>query len=103
MQHHMKKLTLLLTLCAMMALAGPAWGQNTQSGDDAYRNGGENLAGALQGGGGGDDTAGTTAADTSGGSLPFTGLDVALILGVGGVLLAVGLGTRRLTRHADPA
>ena len=101
MRHHTKKLTLLLALCATMALAGPAWGQSTQSGDDGYRNGGEDLAGALQGGGG-DDTAGT-AADTSGGSLPFTGLDVALILGVGGVLMAVGLGTRRLTRHPDAA
>ena len=99
MRHHTKKLTLLLALCATMALAGPAWGQNTQSGDDGYRNAGENLAGALQGGGDDDGTA----ADTSGGSLPFTGMDIALIFGVGGVLMAVGLGTRRLTRHPDAA
>ena len=30
--------------------------------------------------------------------LPFTGLDVALIIGAGGVLLAMGLGMRRLSR-----
>jgi hypothetical protein len=104
MRHHTKKLTLLLALCATMALAGPAWGQSTQSGDDGYRNGGEDIAGELQGGQqGGNGTAGDEVADTSGGSLPFTGLDVALIFGVGGLLMAVGLGTRRLTRHPDAA
>jgi hypothetical protein len=30
--------------------------------------------------------------------LPFTGLDVALIIGAGGVLLAMGFGMRRLSR-----
>jgi hypothetical protein len=30
--------------------------------------------------------------------LPFTGLDVALIIGAGGVLLAMGVGMRRLSR-----
>jgi hypothetical protein len=30
--------------------------------------------------------------------LPFTGLDVALIIGAGGLLLAMGLGMRRLSR-----
>ncbi|MEA2475075.1 MAG: hypothetical protein QOE06_2990 [Thermoleophilaceae bacterium] len=31
-------------------------------------------------------------------SLPFTGLDVALIVAAGGVLLAMGFGMRRLSR-----
>ena len=33
-----------------------------------------------------------------GGSLPFTGLDVALLAGAGGLLVAAGFGMRRLTR-----
>ena len=39
----------------------------------------------------------------SGGSLPFTGLDVALLVGAGGMLMVVGLGMRRLTRSPDSA
>jgi hypothetical protein len=35
---------------------------------------------------------------SSSGDLPFTGLDVALIVAAGGVLLAMGLGMRRLSR-----
>jgi len=101
MRNHIKKLTLLLAVCVMMAVAAPAW---AAPGNDAYKNGGENAAGQVQGadqGSGG--VAGTTASGDTGGSLPFTGLDIALILGVGGVLLAVGLGTRRLTRQPDAA
>lgn len=58
-----------------------------------------------------DDTAGTqesgeeptsdVAGDvesSSGESLPFTGLDVALLVGAGGLLVALGFGMRRLTR-----
>ena len=93
----MKKLTLLLAVCVLaMAAATPAFGQ---SGDDGYKNGGENVAGQTQGGGGGTDDAGTVASADDGGSLPFTGMDLALLLAVGGLLLTVGLGTRRLTRQ----
>ncbi|MBV9213961.1 MAG: hypothetical protein JOZ25_10000 [Actinobacteria bacterium] len=45
---------------------------------------------------------GTEAAQTttSGGDsqLPFTGMDVGLVVGAGGVLVAMGLGIRRLSR-----
>lgn len=95
MQHHKKTLALLLVVWVTVALAAPAWAQDTQSGNDAYRSGGENIAGQVQGGGG--ESAGAT---ETGGTLPFTGLDLALIVGVGGLLMAAGLGTRRLTRHA---
>lgn len=37
-------------------------------------------------------------ADEGGGNLPFTGLDLALIVAAGGVLLMLGLGIRRATR-----
>jgi hypothetical protein len=50
-----------------------------------------------------DDNSGTSpsakSSDTS--SLPFTGLDIALLAGAGGVLLGLGLGMRRLTRSPE--
>lgn len=36
--------------------------------------------------------------EARGGSLPFTGLDLGLMVGAGGVLLVMGLGMRRLSR-----
>jgi hypothetical protein len=106
MGNHIKKLTVLLALCVAMVVAAPAW---AQGGNDGYENGGENVAGGLAGaeqgggGGGGAPEATSPTSETSGSSLPFTGLDIALILGVGGALTAVGLGTRRLTRQPDTA
>lgn len=103
MQHHTKKLALLLAIFAAMFVAAPAW---AGSGDDGYKNGGENVAGNLQqpaGEGVAGEATPQTVSSGSGGALPFTGLDLALLFGAGGVLTAVGLGTRRLTRHADTA
>ena len=37
------------------------------------------------------------AKSNSGGNLPFTGLDLALVVGAGGVLLLLGFGIRRFT------
>lgn len=37
------------------------------------------------------------------GTLPFTGLDLVLVVATGGVLLALGLGMRRLSRSATVA
>jgi hypothetical protein len=39
----------------------------------------------------------------SSGSLPFTGLDIALVVAAGGILLALGLGMRRLSRSTGIA
>jgi hypothetical protein len=39
----------------------------------------------------------------SSGSLPFTGLDVVLVVAAGGLLLGLGLGMRRLTRSSGVA
>jgi len=41
--------------------------------------------------------------DGTGGSLPFTGTDVALLVAAGGGLLVLGFGVRRLTRRPDTA
>lgn len=49
------------------------------------------------------DTTKAQPAKSSGSSLPFTGLDIALLAGAGGVLLALGLGMRRLTRAPESA
>jgi hypothetical protein len=40
--------------------------------------------------------------DTSG-ELPFTGFDLALVVGAGGVLMLLGLGIRRFTRASEVA
>ena len=39
----------------------------------------------------------------NGSELPFTGLDLALFAGAGAMLLALGLGMRRLTRSPESA
>ena len=41
-------------------------------------------------------------ATSSSGGLPFTGLDIGLVTGAGGVLLAMGVALRRLSR-SEPA
>jgi hypothetical protein len=40
----------------------------------------------------------TVSKNDPGSQLPFTGLDIALVVAAGGVLLAMGLGIRRLSR-----
>jgi opacity protein-like surface antigen len=88
----MRKITsLLVCAVAILALAaGPAYAQTVET-----YNG---LAGANQGGGG------TEAADTSGGSLPFTGLELALVAIAGVGLLGVGYTMRRISspRESTP-
>ncbi len=106
MRNHIKSLTLLLAVCV---LAMPAATALAQGGQDGYKGVGEQVQGDLEGIGGVAesqpvaDTTAAGAADGDGGALPFTGLDVALIIAVGGALLAVGLGTRRLLRQTDTA
>jgi hypothetical protein len=66
--------------------------------DEVAQQGGGPGGGAPGGGGpgGGDNAAG-------GGALPFTGMDLVLLLGGGGLLLSAGLGMRRLARRPDLA
>jgi hypothetical protein len=103
----------ITTVCALalvLALASTAFGQSSV---DGYNDqGGQVLSAVDQGGSGGGggvagataNAAGTTAsAADDGGSLPFTGLDVALIVVAGGVLAAAGLALRGLTRAPDAA
>lgn len=97
-----RKLTALLAgLVLAMAFAGPAFGQSTL---DAYSDEGgviESQGGndPVAGGGGGGGSAGD---DGEGNSLPFTGLDLALIAGSGLLLVGAGVGMRVMTRGPQP-
>ena len=87
----MRKLTsVLVCVVVVLALAAPAFAQNATQ--DAYNG----LAGAQQGGGDGD-----VAATGTGGSLPFTGLQIALFAGAGAGLLGAGIAMRRASRFRE--
>jgi hypothetical protein len=97
----------LTVLVLMLALATTA---SAQSSVDGYEDQGGQIQAQIQNGGpSGGDGSGTAPVTTaaaptsSGGSLPFTGLDVALLFGAGGLLAAAGLGMRRLTRSPESA
>jgi hypothetical protein len=88
---YMRKLSsVLVCIVVVLALAAPAFAGTPT--EDAYNG----LAGAQQGGGG--DVAGTS---DSGGSLPFTGLQIALIAGAGAGLLGAGVAMRRASRFRE--
>ena len=61
--------------------------------------GGDNNPGAVVE----NSNPGSVTETRSNGSLPFTGLDVVLLAAAGGLLLALGLGMRRLTRTSGVA
>ena len=90
--------SLLLALVLCLAFATTAFGQSAV---DGYNDIGGQVQSGVGGGGGTPPAATTT--DTSTGSLPFTGLDVALFAGAGALLLLAGVGMRRLTRSTGTA
>jgi hypothetical protein len=92
--------SLITVLVLMLAFAASASAQSSVQG---YEDQGGQIQAQIQGGGGGGGTAPVSATTDSGGSLPFTGLDVALLLGAGGLLVVAGLGMRRLTRSPGTA
>lgn len=92
-------ISVVAVLALSLTLATAAFGQSSVSGYN-------NQAGQVQSDVEGDDNTQPVVTNTSGGgggSLPFTGLDVALLVGAGGLLIVAGLGMRRLTRAAGPA
>jgi hypothetical protein len=103
--------TFMMMVCALalvFAFATTAYGQSSTSIDGYNDQGGQIQTTVGTGGGGttpGGGVAGVSSTTTtdSGGSLPFTGLDVALLAAAGGVLAAAGLGMRRLTRAPSAA
>jgi hypothetical protein len=85
-------------LCIALFIAAPAYGQS------AAQNGYAEPAGSVQqqlnsGSNDAHKVAAVSKDDNNGGGkLPFTGLDIALVVAAGGVLLAMGLGIRRISR-----
>jgi hypothetical protein len=90
-----KTISVLAALAILLAFSATAY---AQSSIDGY----SNEAGQVQENVQGNGTA-PVSANESGGALPFTGLDLALIAAAGGVLAAGGLAMRRLTRAPGSA
>jgi len=99
----LRNITVGALLCiALFVVAGPAYAQSSAT--DGY----SEPAGSVQQqlGSSSDDgreVASTVTKDDNSGKLPFTGLDIALVVAAGGVLLAMGLGIRRLSRTTEVA
>jgi hypothetical protein len=95
----LRNITVGAVLCiALFVAAGPAYAQSAAEG---YAE----PAGSVQQNIGGDPNDSHKVAasrastnESGGGNLPFTGLDIALVVAAGGVLLAMGMGIRRLSR-----
>jgi hypothetical protein len=103
---HISKFLAVLALSLAIAPA-TAFGQAGTS-VDPYENEGPQVQERIQQSnpspgdeeGGSTPVAQTAEAGEEGGELPFTGLDVALVIGAGALLLGLGIGMRRLTRPA---
>lgn len=97
----MKKLLAAVLAIAMLAVPTQAMAQSPMN--DSYDDS------SVQSVDPGDPVAGDPAdpgdpaEEGTGGSLPFTGTDVALLLAAGGGLLILGFGVRRLTRRPGTA
>ena len=113
-----KLYTVFAVFALSLALTAPAFAQSTEEGynpigPSTLQEVDEGGNGGTTGNGGGP--AGTTASNnpagdppsetrgTDGSTLPFTGLDVALLVGGGVLLLIMGVGMRRLTRAPSAA
>jgi hypothetical protein len=93
----MKRLALFMAIVAVaLAAAVPAYGQSSVT--DTYSGHSGGVLGAVNNNSGGGGNAPTQVRATSGGSLPFTGLDIGLLALGGGALVGVGVGLRRLAR-----
>jgi hypothetical protein len=96
----MKRLALLMVVVALafVAAAVPAYGQSAVT--DSYGGHGGGILGAVNSGGGGNGSppAPAQVQTASGGSLPFTGLDIGLLALGGSALVGVGIGLRRIAR-----
>ena len=85
-------------VCAL-ALAGvapAAWGQTASQ--QGYDESGV-LAGVDQGGGGSPNSVNTVGGGGEGSSLPFTGLDLGILLALGGTAVGAGYVMRRAARN----
>ncbi len=99
-----KKVLVGAISATMLFAAPPAFG--VTSAQSGYSKPGGIVETQIQNSGGGHNPGSvvstpehaTAAKVQSTGSLPFTGLDLVLVVAAGGLLLGLGLGMRRLTR-----
>lgn len=111
----------MAALALILAMTAPA--AFAQSGGDGYRTEGPSILDQSQGApddssadqpsndqgapasksdsGNSGDSGDVKSAGSSGDSLPFTGLDLALVAAAGASLVLMGVGMRRLTRAPD--
>jgi hypothetical protein len=97
----LRNITVGLALCVALFVAAPAYGQSAAG--DGYSQPAGSVQQRLGNDGSDAHSATEPVADKSSGQLPFTGLDIALVVAAGGVLLAMGLGIRRLSRSSELA
>jgi hypothetical protein len=96
------------TISAALLVGAPSAVAQT-SAQQGYSTPGGSVQTQIQNGGGGNNpgevvsTPEKATAAKSSGTLPFTGLDLVLVVAAGGILLALGLGMRRLTRSTGVA
>jgi|GraSoiStandDraft_5_1057265.scaffolds.fasta_scaffold88632_2 hypothetical protein len=99
------------TISAVMLLGAPS-AMAASSAQTGYSKPGGIIQTEIDNGGGNHNPGavvessspgGVTETQSSGTTLPFTGLDVVLVAAAGGLLLALGLGMRRLARSSSVA
>ena len=92
-------LTLVAVLAAVAVFASAAFAGNSSSANTTYSSRGTNVQQTVS-----KPKAPTGQGTTSsGGTLPFTGLDLAFIAGGGLLLVGMGVSLRRLTRKHPTA
>lgn len=109
MENMTKKITVLAAAIMLsLAFATVAFGQSST--EEGYNPTGPEIVNKVGDEGDQQAPAGAPAgatnpsnANNNGDELPFTGLDLALLAGAGGMLLALGVGMRRLTRSPESA
>lgn len=88
------------TLCVALLVPASAFAQSSSTG---YSQPAGSVQQQLGTHNSSNDAKTTAAAKSESGSLPFTGLDIALVVAAGGVLLAMGFGIRRISRPSELA
>lgn len=105
-----KKFLAASVSAALLVGAPSAFAQS--SAQQGYSKPGGTVETQLENGGGGNNPGNSSSTpvrtpervtEAKSSSLPFTGLDLVLVVGAGGILLALGLGMRRLSRSTGLA
>ena len=104
----LSKKVLAGTISAALLVGAPSAFAQT-SAQKGYSKPGGIVQTQVDNGGGGNNPGGSTSTpeattpERASGKLPFTGLDLVLVVAAGGLLLGLGLGMRRLSRTTGVA